>query len=730
MEQHLTAIEEFTNCACVVAGWSVDPSALRISNGTDTVKLEPKAMAVLEYLAARPGQVVSRQELEEAVWTGTVVGYDAISNAIIKLRKAFGDDAQHPRIIETIPKAGYRLIAPVESSPSQDAHIERRDEFQSVAEDKSVGGGDETGWAESVPRGRLASAILLPLLLLGLVAVLWLKPWSSDIEAAVPERMAYALPDKPSIAVLPFVNNSDDAEQEYFVDGITEDLITDLSKLPELFVVGRNSVFTYKGKAVKIGRVAEDLGVRYVLTGRVRRNSDEVRINTELIDAISGNYVWNERYDGVLDDVFEMQDGITGSIVDALALKLTNQDRAGTTVTETRVPRAYEAFLRGWERYRLGTPDDLVKAIPFFEKALSLDPDYTRASSALASTYWNIVSNGWKRHLDLRTTEIINIVIQNLANAMERPTPLTYQLASERAAVLFRKAAVALAEAERAIALDANDPAGHLAMAAALIKDGRPGEAIESIRTAMRLDPLYPAIYLAVLGQAQFASGQYEKAAETFELAAERNPHNDWTAVYLAATYGQLGREAQATRALRRASELRAQSGWGELTLSMLNPGKSSRYYSKWFGDYKTLRAGLLKAGVKTGLEWKRLVTFRDLDFSVNGATAIDIKTAKSLHDRGVLFIDVHYFWHEQRIPNAKFLDVWAYEFNEVTLPKIAGKTQELVIYTSHSHDGRKLPEAVSLAVSWGYEDVYYFNNGLEIWKQAGYPVETDQKKY
>jgi len=731
MDERVTADVGVQEATFSVAGWSVEPQSLRIQRHGESVKLEPKVMAVLDFLASRPGQVVSRQELEEQVWAGTVVGYDAISNAIIKLRKAFGDDAQHPKIIETIPKSGYRLIGAVETLTQGSAN--QRSEGNVVSLDTDNGGIESksvTGFELSAGRFRFLVKFILPLALITGAIPIWLYFSDPQIEPASPDHMVYSLPDKPSIAVLPFTNMSADPDQEYFVDGMTEDLITDLSKISGLFVVARNSVFTYKGKATEIRKVAEELGVRYVLEGSVRRFEDEVRINAQLIDALSGGHVWAERYDGVLDDVFQMQDGITGSIVDALAVKLTSRERTGEADTETSDSRAYEAFLRGWERYRLGTPEDLVKAIPHFEKALSLDPDYSRASSALASAYWNILSNGWKRHLGLRSAEIIRIVRQNLVQAMQRPTTLTYQLASERAAILHRTAAEALAEAERAIALDANDPAGHVAMAAALIKDGRAGEAVESIRTAMRLDPLYPAIYLALLGQAHFAAGQYEQAAESFALAAERNPDNDWIAVYLAATYGQLDRIGEGARALQRARELRAKSGWGELTLLMLNDSKSNRYYVKWFGDYRPLRAGLLKVGIKTGLEWKNLVSFRDLDFTVNGATAIDAEIAKSLHDRGVVFVDVNYFWHEQRIPGAKFLDLWAFEFNEVTLAKIADRTRELVIYSSKSHDNSWLPKGVALAISWGYEKIYYFKNGLELWKQAGYPVETDQKKY
>ena len=242
MEQRATAEIELQDAAFVIDGWSVDPSSLRIARGGQEVKLEPKVMAVLEYLASQPGQVVSRQELEDSVWAGTVVGYDAISNAVIKLRKAFGDDAQNSKIIETIPKAGYRLIPMVEcligaSGPQSQVRIADSAVSSGVTESPNVDAPIQS------PRSKFGSTQAVVLLLLLIVAVLVFEPWESRVEPAEIERMAFPLPDKPSIAVLPFNNLSASTEQEYFVDGFTEDLITDLSKLPDLFVVARNSVF-------------------------------------------------------------------------------------------------------------------------------------------------------------------------------------------------------------------------------------------------------------------------------------------------------------------------------------------------------------------------------------------------------------------------------------------------------------------------------------------------------
>ncbi|MGI9317527.1 MAG: adenylate/guanylate cyclase domain-containing protein, partial [bacterium] len=521
-------------------------------------------------------------------------------------------------------------------------------------------------------RSLMVVPVIVALVLAG-GAAYWFKSRIPDVEVASVERMAYPLPDKPSIAVLPFTNMSNDVEQEYFADGMTEDLITDISKVNGLFVIARNSVFTYKGKAVKVRQVAEELGVRYVMEGSVRRAGNQVRVNAQLIDATTGGHIWAERYDGSLDDVFSMQDKITQSIVKELSLALTGQEQGKLVQIETSSSEAYDAFLRGWERYRQGAPEDLVKAIAHFEQAIALDADYGRAHSALAAAHWNISLNGWWRSLNLFTSQAREQSRVSLRKAMERPFALTHQIASEKAAYLKRKPDKALAEAELAINLDANDPAGYLAMAAALIKADRPAEAVESVRTAMRLDPLYPAIYLTRLGQAQFVMSQYENAAVSFEEAARRNPDDEWNFVYLAATYGHLGNEDKAAKAVETANSLRARSGWGALTAQ--TPGDHRiygprRYYFKWFGDYQPVREGLRKAGVPPDFNWRSMVSGDNaLRYEIEGATTIDAATAKTLHERGVPFVDVWANWHDKRIPGAYLLSIWFFEFNEAMLP-------------------------------------------------------------
>lgn len=595
---------------------------------------------------------------------------------------------------------------------------------------QSVPAPDQDNQREASPKksNLIAATIVLVLVVVG-GTYYWFEARVPREEPAYVERMAYPLPDKPSIAVLPFTNLSDDKQQEYFADGMTEDLITDISKVPGLFVIARNSVFTYKGKAAKVSQVAEELGVRYVMEGSVQREGNQVRINAQLIDATTGGHIWAERYDGSLENVFSMRDGIARKIVTALEVALVRHEEDSIVQTETVNSNAYDEYLRGWERYRLGTPEDLAKAVSHLEQATKLDPDYYRAHSALAAAYWTVSLNGWSRSLDLLLFQARDQSRLTLKKAMEQPSALTYQIASERAAYFQRKPDKALAQAERAIALDANDPAGHLAMATALLKANRLAEAEKSVRTAMRLDPHSPASYFTKLGQVQFAMRQYKNAAESLETAASRNPDDDWVFVYLAATYGQLERVEEAILALEKANALRAKLGWGTLTIEIVGDNKTAwgrRYYFKWFDDYKPLREGLRNAGVMHEANWSSLISSGLSGFEVTGAISISSETAKTLQARGVPFINVRYYPSGGLIPGSYHLDHWYYEFNEVRLAEIVGKTQEVVVYSSRSND-RDAAIAAARSVTWGYEKVYFFRDGLEGWKAAGYPVESEK---
>ena len=356
----------------------------------------------------------------------------------------------------------------------------------------------------------------------------WFKTQVPQEEPASVERMAFPLPDKPSIAVLPFTNMSNDAEQEYFVDGMTEDLITDISKIPELFVIARNSVFTYKGKSVKIREVAEELGVRYVLEGSVRRSGEQVRINAQLIDATTGGHLWAERYDGSMADVFALTDRVTEQIVDALALNLKVENTVPTTVDA----QAYDDFLKGWAFYQRHTAEDLAQAVPYFESAIKLDSNYTQAHAAMAAAYWEVWENRWEEELGITRAEAMSHAKGHLKQAMQQPSALSHWVASN---ILIAEGdyATAAAEAEQIIELDSNDARGYATLANALALSGDANQSKTLMAKAERLDPLAARLHAAVLKSETDTARQL--IADGFPIDA-RN-HQGRTALHLAAIH-------------------------------------------------------------------------------------------------------------------------------------------------------------------------------------------------
>lgn len=362
------------------------------------------------------------------------------------------------------------------------------------------------------------------------------------------ERMAFPLPDNPSIAVMPFVNMSDDPQQEYFIDGMTEDLITDLSKISGLFVIARNSTFIYKGKSATIRQVAEELGVRFVVEGSARRAGDRVRINVQLIDAITGRHLWAERYDGSMEDVFSLQDKINQKIVAALTVNLTAEERAKVAHKGTNDPAAYEEFMKGRENYLRFTKEDLNKAEACFKRAIEVDPKFARAQAALALLYFEVANNRMETAL-IMNYELVRLRARfHLTEALKEPTSIALQVAGLMDLNL-RQWDLAISHLEKALALDPNDPTGHDAMSLVLSMSGRPREGIEHAKMAMRLDPLNPARYLGHIGIAHFCMSEWREAADVIEKALNLNPELGPPTAVLASAYAHLGCDEEAKAA-------------------------------------------------------------------------------------------------------------------------------------------------------------------------------------
>ncbi len=340
----------------------------------------------------------------------------------------------------------------------------------------------------------------------------WLRPWEPREEPDSIDRMAFPLPDKPSIAVLPFTNMSDDPEQEYFSDGISEDIITDLSRLSNLIVIARNSSFTYKGSPVKVQQVGQDLGVRYVLEGSVRKAGDRVRITAQLVDTSSGHHLWAERYDRKLTDIFELQDDITHQIVNELAIHLSEDDRRDLERIATNSFEAYDLFLRGQQISAQFTEEGLASAVELYRQAIRLDPGYAHAYSALGVARIRQFLIGYSDSPERTKDRALE-----MARKAESLDPTSHQIQWSLGYIYMYRKQFDEAEkaAKRAVSLSPNYADGYAMLA--LIKNnlGQAEETISLLEKAMALNPYYTWDYVFQLGRAYYAKGEYDKVAPT-----------------------------------------------------------------------------------------------------------------------------------------------------------------------------------------------------------------------
>lgn len=506
-----------------IDNWTVEPALNRMSREGESVLFEPKVMAVLVYLAQRPGMLVGRQELDATVWSGMVVGYDALTGAIQKLRKAFSDDPRHPRIIETVSKKGYRLIAAVEPLRESDAGA--------AAALPLVRG-------NTSPRRRSGSGLAFAMLaLIGLLvagATIWLIPWESAEKGGAGGGTI-----TNSIAVLPFENLSGDPSQDYFADGITDDLTTGLAKHSDLLVIARDSAFVYKNPSLSLDEIGKQLAVRYILHGSVRRSGERVWINTQLINTDDASLMWAEIFESSLDGVFELQRRIAREVAASVAIVSEAPERELAAYQQTSSSDAYDTFLRGRQYFYLyASRDENLKARAFFEAAIQYDPDYALAYAMLAWTYAYDALNGWSEDREASLRRALELA--NKAVSFNNALPVAYFVTglAYRELGEYIKAHV---EAEKAIENDPSYANAHLLLATLLVYAGRPEEGLERIRRAMLINPHHPYNYTLHLGQALYILGRYDEAVAAFKEGLATNPGSQRLHVWMAAAYAQAG---------------------------------------------------------------------------------------------------------------------------------------------------------------------------------------------
>jgi adenylate cyclase len=405
-------------------------------------------------------------------------------------------------------------------------------------------------------------AVLLTLVSAGTLVI---KNWYFPPPSGLP------LPDKPSIVVLPFVNMSEDPKQEYFSDGITEDLTSDLSKISGLFVIARNSAFTYKGKAVKVEDIGRELGVRYVLEGSMRRADDQVRITAQLIDATTGYHLWSERYDRPLKDIFALQDEIVQKIVTTLKLQLTLMEQGILVRKTTDNLEAYDYYLRGLEYFFRLTKEANTQA---------------QAYASLSIVYW--IRRWYQWSPDPQNLERAFELARKAVELDDAQPTAHWTLGYVY--LMKRQHEQAIAEAERTIALDPNNANAYVQLGDLLVYVGRAQETIGLVEKAMRLNPHYPANYANALGLGYWATGRYEEAIAPLKEAIRRMPNFGPAHWNLTVVYSELGREAEARA--EAAEILRISPNFSVEVLRQMAPLKDPAVLERYLD-------GLRKAGLK-----------------------------------------------------------------------------------------------------------------------------------
>jgi TolB-like protein len=503
--------------------YSLDAERRELRRGSALVSLEPQVFDLLEYLIRNRDRVVSKDEVIGAIWHGRIVSDSALTSRMNAARIAIGDNGEVQRLIRTLRGKGFRFVGPVR-------------EEQCDAERSAV--------------------------------------------TAEPRSQALALPDRPSIAVLPFINMSSDPEQDYFADGMAEEIITALSRCKWLFVIARNSSFTYRGKTVDVRRIGEELGVRYVLEGSVRRADDRLRFTGQLVDAASGRHIWADRFDGEMSNVFNLQDRFTESVVAAIEPRLQLAEIERLKGKPAANLDAYDLLLRAQQLEYAYTEESLAGALSCLKEALAIDPEYAPALALAAYCYAERNIQGWAQDHEAEAAEGLRLAsraldlgkddsnvlwmaayaIRRFAQDTRRAKELAY-----RSLLLNPNSAIALAIAGWIEAMTAN-----------------PEKALELVRRAQRLSPRDPRAWFmaSAAGLAYFAAGRFEDAATAARETLDQNPRFAQAKRMLAASLAMLGQRERAAEIVQEVLKMEPQ-----LTLTRLRArlrGMDEGVWSKW----------------------------------------------------------------------------------------------------------------------------------------------------
>ena len=483
--------------------------------GADLIPIGPQVFDLLAYLVKSRERVVTKDDLLDAVWGGRIVSESTLTSHINAVRKAIGDSGEEQSLIRTVARKGFRFIGEVEEIPQTPG---KRTEIRISRE---AGEHLPPNSPLAAPEGKVAA-----------------------------QPVSLTLPDKPSIAVLPFQNMSGDAEQDYFADGVVEDIITALSRMRWLFVIARNSSFTYKGRAVEIKQVGRDLGVRYVLEGSVRKAANRIRLTGQLIDASSGAHLWADRFDGTLEDIFDLQDQMATSVVGAIAPSLEQAEIERARCKPTESLGAYDYFLRGMANVHRWTRGATDEALQLFYKAIELDPNFASAYGMAAwCRIWRKL-NGWTLDREQEMAEGARLAMR--AVELGKDDAVALSRGGHALAWFVRDLDAAASFLDRALVLNPNLAAGWNLSGWVRAYRGELGLAIEHHARAMRLSPLDPAVYNMQVGTAfaHFLADRYEDASAWAQRALHEQPNYPAANRILAASKALAGHLAEAQRAM------------------------------------------------------------------------------------------------------------------------------------------------------------------------------------
>lgn len=485
--------------------FAFDIDRRELHRGAEVVPTTPQVFDLLEFLIRNRERVVSKDELINAVWNGRIVSDAALTTRLNAVRAAIGDTGEEQRLIKTLPRKGFRFVGQVRETRE--------------VEDPN-------------PRDAPESAL--------------------------------ALPDKPSIAiaVLPFENMSGDPEQEYFADGMVEEITTALSRFKWLFVIARNSSFTLKGKAVDVKEVGRRLGVRYILEGSVRKAAGKVRITGQLIDAVTGAHIWADRFERDMTDVFALQDEVTVAVVSAIQPKIIQTEIAMTARRRPEHLTAYDFWLRALQQYYLTSREGLAEAIRLAHRALELDPGFGGAASLAGVLHLRNVVSGYSTDPQFERAEAERL--SRLALRIDDGDPNTLARASLVLAYVARDSEGALEMADRAVALNPNSSTAWHARGWVYRAAGLPQEAVRSFERGIRMSPIDPVMF-AGIGMALVELRRFDEAIVAGRKAQRHNPSHQLAYLCLASAFAHLGRDAEAREAAARLLEVNPAftiSGW------------------------------------------------------------------------------------------------------------------------------------------------------------------------